>query len=166
MVKLGKQISIVALSIGLFSIAILSGFEALAAPTRAKAKAVARGNPAHTYLSTSVWRASECTKHENFQAFFFVNPAKVEVGSGTIGDGERLEILSAARNGNILEIRTRVCAPVGCNQTLEQYKIISQNQMQEWRFEGLLPNEAPNVVVLDGVASDGTAGRVFNRCGA
>ena len=119
---------------------------------------------AQSYLSGGVWRTSECGKQQGFQAFFFANPAKVEVGNGKIGEGERLEILSTTRTPNIVEVRTRVCAPIGCNQTFEQYKIINQNQMQEWRFEGLLPNEPPNVVVKEGIATDGSLGRVFNRC--
>lgn len=161
-----KNIRYILVASGICAFVTATSFNALATPARSKSKTKTAMNPAHVYLGNGVWRPSECSKTENFQAFFFRAPAKVEVGSGRIGDGEKLEILSTARNANIVEVRTRVCAPIGCNQTFEQYKIISQNQMQEWRFEGLLPNEAPNIVVENGVASDGTAGRIFNRCGA
>lgn len=135
-----------------------------------KTKALTKTTPstAQTFLQNGVWRVGECGKGENFQAFSFNNRGvpvnRVEVGSGALGDGERLEILRTNLANNIVEVQTRVCAPVGCNRTFEQYKIISNNQIQEWRFEGLLPNEPPNVVVANGVASDGTTGRIFNRC--
>ncbi len=145
------------------------GQEAVAAP-KSKAKIAspkkgkAAANPAQSFLSNSIWRASECGQNHGFQTFNFNNPQKVEVGNGKPGDGEMLDMIYLNRTGNIIEIKTKVCAPVGCNQTLEEYKILNQNQIQEWRFEGHLPNEAPNVVVANGVASDGSLGRVFNRC--
>lgn len=148
-----------------------NGQDAIAAP-KAKAKVVnakkakskAVSNPAHSYLSNSVWRTSDCGQYHGFQTFNFTAPQKVEVGNGRIGDGERLDIVYSNQSGNIIEIKTKVCAPVGCNQTLEEYKILNPNQIQEWRFEGHLPNEAPNIVVANGVATDGSAGRIFNRC--
>ena len=150
----------------IFGIGIFANIDAYAAP-RPKVKSTKKAatqNPAHLYLRNSVWRTSECGQSHGFQTFNFSNPHKVEVGNGKLGEGEKLYIVSSGRTGNIVEVKTRVCAPVGCNQTLEEYKVLNENQMQEWRFEGHLPNEAPNIVVANGVASDGSVGRVFNRC--
>lgn len=129
-----------------------------------KTKSKSTINVAQSYLGNSVWRAGECTKAHGFQTFSFGSFPKVEVGNGKPGEGEKLDMIYSNRLGNIIEIKTKVCAPVGCNQTLEEYKVLNQNQIQEWRFEGHLPNEAPNVVVANGVASDGSVGRIFNRC--
>jgi hypothetical protein len=123
-------------------------------------------NPAQAWLGQSVWRATSCDKKENFQTFSFTATPQVEVGSGKKGDGEKLELLRVGTSPDgMIEIETRVCAPVGCNQTVERYKKTSPNQMQEWHFEGRLPELQPYVLVRDGQAVDGSGpGRVFNRC--
>jgi hypothetical protein len=121
-----------------------------------------------SWLGTSVWRAGPCNASGNFQTFAFTPAApKVEVGSGRPGEGERLELLRiSALPDNLIQIETRVCAPVGCNQTVERYKKLDANTMQEWHFEGRLPDHVPYVIVANGVAVDGSGpGRVFNRCG-
>jgi hypothetical protein len=121
------------------------------------------------WLGSSVWRAGPCESAQNFQTFAFTASApKVEVGSGKPGEGERLELLRiSALEGDLIQIETRVCAPVGCNQTVERYKKLDANRMQEWHFEGRLPDHAPYVIVANGAATDGSGpGRVFNRCGA
>lgn len=122
-----------------------------------------------TWLGSSVWRAGPCDTAQNFQTFAFTPTAsKVEVGSGRRGDGEQLELLRIADlAGGLIQIETRVCAPVGCNQTIERYKKLDANTMQEWHFEGRLPNITPYVIVANGAAVDGSGpGRVFNRCRA
>lgn len=123
-------------------------------------------NPAQAWLGQSVWRATTCDKKENFQTFSFSQAPQVEVGSGKMGDGEKLELLRVGTSTDgLIEIETRVCAPVGCNQTVERYKKIGPNQMQEWHFEGRLPEHQPYVLVRDGQAVDGSGpGRLFNRC--
>jgi hypothetical protein len=123
-------------------------------------------NPAQAWLGQSVWRATTCDKKENFQTFSFTPSPQVEVGSGKKGDGEKLELLRVGTSPDgLIEIETRVCAPVGCNQTVERYKKTGPNQMQEWHFEGRLPELQPYVLVRDGQAVDGSGpGRIFNRC--
>lgn len=120
------------------------------------------------WLSSSVWRAGPCDSAQNFQSFSFTSQPKVEVGSGKPGEGERLELLRISTDPTgLIQVETRVCAPVGCNQTVERYKKLGPNQMQEWHFEGRLPDHVPYVIVQDGAALDGSGpGRVFNRCGA
>jgi hypothetical protein len=132
-----------------------------------KAKAVAPDTP-QAWLGTSIWRAGPCASAQNFQAFSFTAAPKVEVGSGKPGEGERLELLRISTDpSGLIQIETRVCAPVGCNQTIERYKKLGPDQMQEWHFEGRLPNITPYVIVANGAAVDGSGpGRVFNRCGA
>jgi hypothetical protein len=118
------------------------------------------------WLGSSVWRAGPCDTAQNFQTFSFSATPKVEVGSGKPGEGERLELLrvSSVEDG-LIQVETRVCAPVGCNQTVERYKKLDANQMQEWHFEGRLPDHVPYVIVANGAALDGSGpGRVFNRC--
>lgn len=119
------------------------------------------------WLGTSIWRAGPCDSAQNFQAFSFSDAPKVEVGSGKPGEGERLELLRISTDPTgLIQVETRVCAPVGCNQTVERYKKITDNQMQEWHFEGRLPGITPYVIVANGAAIDGSGpGRVFNRCG-
>jgi hypothetical protein len=140
-------------------------------PSIAKAKAKvqpAMPNTPQAWLGASIWRAGPCDTAQNFQAFSFTGAPKVEVGSGKPGDGERLELLRILTDPTgLIQVETRVCAPVGCNQTIERYKKLSDNQMQEWHFEGRLPNVTPYVIVANGAAVDGSGpGRVFNRCGA
>lgn len=119
------------------------------------------------FLSGGVWRVDGCERQDYFQAFDFkARPPIVEVGAGNLGDGEKVQILSVAQIGAKVEVRTTVCAPIGCNKTWEQYKILSEDMMQEWIFEGHLPNQAPNIVVKDGVAFDGSKGRIFKKCKA
>jgi hypothetical protein len=119
------------------------------------------------WLGASVWRAGPCNVQQNFQAFSFTPEPKVEVGSGKPGDGERLQLLRVSTDPTgLIQVETRVCAPVGCNQTIERYKKLNANQMQEWHFEGRLPDHVPYVIVANGAAVDGSGpGRVFNRCG-
>ncbi|OYU78184.1 MAG: hypothetical protein CFE32_02690 [Alphaproteobacteria bacterium PA3] len=123
-------------------------------------------NPAQAWLGQSIWRATSCDKKENFQTFSFTPTPQVEVGSGRKGEGEKLELLRVGTSTEgLIEIETRVCAPVGCNQTVERYKKIGPSQMQEWHFEGRLPEHQPYVLVRDGQAVDGSGpGRLFNRC--
>ncbi|MFY7760551.1 hypothetical protein [Aquidulcibacter sp.] len=123
-------------------------------------------NSAQAWLGQTVWRATTCDKKENFQTFSFSPTPQVEVGSGKKGDGEKLELLRVGTSTDgLIEIETRVCAPVGCNQTVERYKKTGPNQMQEWHFEGRLPEHQPYVLVRDGQAVDGSGpGRLFNRC--
>ena len=130
------------------------------------AGAATPANPAQAWLGQSVWRATTCDKKENFQTFSFTPSPQVEVGSGKKGDGEKLELLHVGTSPDgLIEIETRVCAPVGCNQTVERYKKTGPNQMQEWHFEGRLPELQPYVLVRDGQAVDGSGpGRIFNRC--
>ncbi|MEN9855727.1 MAG: hypothetical protein RL186_5 [Pseudomonadota bacterium] len=121
---------------------------------------------AKRWLANGMWRAGPCAQAQNFQRFEFGSAPIVEVGSGQRGEGERLELLgvSEARKGYI-DVQTRVCAPVGCNQTRETYKKLGKDQMQEWHFEGRLPDHAPYVLVTNGQATDGKGqGRIFNRC--
>jgi hypothetical protein len=138
-------------------------------PSRAMpvAKTVAANTP-QAWLGASIWRAGPCASAQNFQAFSFTAEPKVEVGSGKPGEGERLELLRISTDdAGLIQIETRVCAPVGCNQTIERYKKLGPDQMQEWHFEGRLPNITPYVIVANGAAVDGSGpGRVFNRCGA
>jgi hypothetical protein len=120
---------------------------------------------ADAFLSRGVWRAGACAGAQNFQAFKVGARKTVEVGAGKTGQGERLDVLRLARAGDMLEVETRVCAPVGCNRTFEQYRVLSPDTIQEWRFEGRLPDQPPYVLVADGRSTDGSgAGRVFNRC--
>lgn len=120
------------------------------------------------WLGASIWRAGPCASAENFQTFSFTATPKVEVGSGKPGQGERLELLGISTDPTgLIQVETRVCAPVGCNQTIERYKKLGPDQMQEWHFEGRLPGITPYVIVANGAALDGSGpGRVFNRCGA
>ncbi len=153
-------------------VTILSGVSAEAKPKkpaglRGGAAATATpANPAQAWLGQSVWRASSCDQKENFQTFSFTASPQVEVGSGKKGDGEKLELLHVGTSAEgLIEIETRVCAPVGCNQTVERYKKTGPNQMQEWHFEGRLPEHQPYVLVRDGQSVDGSGpGRLFNRC--
>ncbi|WP_395780498.1 hypothetical protein [Aquidulcibacter sp.] len=126
----------------------------------------APANPAQAWLGQSIWRATTCDKRENFQTFSFTPSPQVEVGSGKKGEGEKLELLRVGTSPDgLIEIETRVCAPVGCNQTVERYKKTGPDQMQEWHFEGRLPEHQPYVLVRDGQAVDGSGpGRIFNRC--
>jgi hypothetical protein len=120
---------------------------------------------ARAFLGAAVWRAGACDPSGNFQSFVFSPAASVEVGSGAPGQGERLELLRAARGGSQIEVETRVCAPVGCNRTVERYKVLDPNRIQEWHFEGRLPDQPPYVLVANGIATDGSGpGRVFHRC--
>jgi hypothetical protein len=125
-----------------------------------------RATTPQAWLGNSIWRAGPCDSTQNFQAFSFTTEPKVEVGSGKRGDGESLELLRISTDpAGLIQIETRVCAPVGCNQTVERYKKLGPNQMQEWHFEGRLPDHVPYVIVQDGAALDGSGpGRVFNRC--
>jgi hypothetical protein len=120
------------------------------------------------WLGSSVWRVGPCETAQNFQAFNFAAAPKVEVGAGKVGEGEQLDLLMVTTDPDgLIQIETRVCAPVGCNRTIERYKKLGPNQMQEWHFEGRLPNITPYVIVANGAAVDGSGpGRVFNRCGA
>ena len=123
-------------------------------------------NTPQSWLGNSVWRTGPCNEFQNFQTFTFSGQQKVEVGNGKPGDGERLELLRISTDAaGLIQIETRVCAPVGCNQTVERYKKLGPNQIQEWHFEGRLPDHVPYVIVANGAASDGSGpGRVFNRC--
>ena len=124
------------------------------------------GEQAQAWLGRAVWRAGACDRQENFQTFRFGDNPQVEVGSGRPGDGEALQVLRVGLSTDgLIEVETRVCAPVGCNQTVERYRRIGANQMQEWHFEGRLPDHVPYVLVRDGQAVDGSGpGRLFNRC--
>jgi hypothetical protein len=132
----------------------------LAAPKSAESRA------AQTWLSAAVWRAGPCSQTQNFQRFEFGKIPVVEVGNGGPGDGERLELLGVGEaSAGYIQVHTRVCAPVGCNQTREVYKKLDRNRMQEWHFEGRLPGHTPYVLVDKGVATDGSGpGRIFTRC--
>ncbi|MEY3235318.1 MAG: hypothetical protein RL230_2589 [Pseudomonadota bacterium] len=153
-------------------VAMLFGMPAEAKPKkpaglRGGTAAVATpANPAQAWLGQSVWRATSCDQKENFQTFSIGPTPQVEVGSGKKGDGEKLELLRVGSSPDgLIEIETRVCAPVGCNQTVERYKKTGPNQMQEWHFEGRLPELQPYVLVREGQAVDGSGpGRIFNRC--
>ena len=138
-----------------------------AAPSRTK-NPKQNTTTSQAWLGASVWRVGSCTSFQNFQTFSFTREPKVEVGNGKPGDGERLELLRASTDPTgLIQIETRVCAPVGCNQTMERYKKLGADQMQEWHFEGRLPDHVPYVIVANGAAVDGSGpGRVFNRCGA
>lgn len=116
------------------------------------------------YLARGIWRTGPCERAGNFQTFVFEPKGEVEVGSGSPGGGERLELVTAVRQGADIQVETRVCAPVGCNQTFEVYRVLDEGRMQEWRFEGRLPGQPPYVLVADGRATDGTPGRIFQRC--
>lgn len=122
--------------------------------------------PPQIWLGSSVWRPGPCETTQNFQAFSFMASPTIEVGSGKLGNGERFELLRVGKGqGGLIEIESRVCAPIGCNQTLERYKILNANQMQEWHFEGRLPHHTPHILVSEGTARDESGpGRVFNRC--
>jgi hypothetical protein len=138
-----------------------------ARPTRTAPKTALRAEiTPEAWLGTSVWRAGPCESLQNFQTFSFMTEPKVEVGNGKPGDGERLQLLRVSTDSTgLIQIETRVCAPVGCNQTIERYKKIGANQMQEWHFEGRLPDHVPYVIVANGTAVDGSGpGRIFNRC--
>ncbi|NJR20369.1 MAG: hypothetical protein HC777_02070 [Hyphomonadaceae bacterium] len=134
----------------------------------AKSKRSSSAASPQAWLGNSIWRAGPCESAQNFQTFAFsASASKVEVGSGKRGDGEELELLRIGEiAGGLIQIETRVCAPVGCNQTIERYKKLDANTMQEWHFEGRLPNIEPYVIVANGAALDGSGpGRVFHRCG-
>lgn len=137
-----------------------------ASPPPARPPAPAGGADVQRFLGTGVWRAGTCGREGNFQAFRFGPLPQVEVGLGQPGSGELLEMIAASRRADMVEVRTRVCAPVGCNQTYELYRVLGPDRLQEWRFEGRLPDRPPNIVVADGRASDGSAGRIFTRCPA
>jgi hypothetical protein len=148
----------------------LRGAQTDSAPaTKARSTPSRRGSvqTPQAWLSNSVWRAGPCDSAQNFQSFSFTSEPKVEVGAGKPGEGERLQLLRVSTDPTgLIQIETRVCAPVGCNQTIERYKKLGPNQMQEWHFEGRLPDHVPYVIVQDGAALDGSGpGRVFNRCG-
>lgn len=116
------------------------------------------------FLSHGVWRTSDCNQN-NFQFFSFTNNKPlVEVGYGKKGEGEKLDILNAQINKNILLIQTQVCAPIGCNHTFEEYKILSNDKITEWTFEGHLDEEPPNIVVKNGFDNNGNVGRTLVRC--
>jgi hypothetical protein len=126
---------------------------------------------ARAFLGEGVWRVVEktgaCEPAANFQAFVFTRPPSVEVGQGAPGTGETVQLLKADATDSFVSIETKVCAPVGCNHTIERYKVIDANTMQEWDFEGRLPGQAPYVLLEAGKApADGTEGRVFRRCDA
>jgi hypothetical protein len=142
--------------------ATLATLEPRIAPAASQMNDAALGR----FLGNGIWRAGACDGHGNFQAFK-LSEAQVEVGAGHAGEGEKLQILRVRRNGDTVEVETRVCAPepVGCNQTFEQYKVLGNDQLKEWHFEGRLPGMEPYVLVRDGRATDGTGeGRTFNRC--
>jgi hypothetical protein len=118
------------------------------------------------FIGTGIWRTGACEGHGNFQKFS-PDVARVEVGAGHPGEGEALQLLAARRTGDLVEVETRVCAPepIGCNQTFEQYKVLSDDRLQEWHFEGRLPGQEPYVLVATGRATDGSGeGRIFSRC--
>lgn len=122
---------------------------------------------ANKFLGNGVWRVDNCEEKDFFQAFNLSDKSpSVEVGAGVIGEGETLKVLSTSVVNGMIEVRTTVCAPIGCNKTWEQYKILGNDKMQEWNFEGHLPNQEPNVVVKEGVAFDGSQGRIFKKCKA
>ena len=138
-----------------------------AAPSKQK-KIISSTQQAINFLSSGVWRGENCDPQSNFQKFSFMNkqnpPNRVEVGFGELGSGEPLEIIKYDLKNQIIEVQTRVCAPVGCNQTFEQYKILGPDKMFEWTFEGHLPDQPPNIVVRNGVDKEGNSGRIFKRC--
>jgi hypothetical protein len=121
---------------------------------------------AANFLNQGVWRGENCEPESNFQKFSLNSnsPSFVEVGYGIVGEGEKLEIVKFASQNDILEIQTKVCAPIGCNQTFEQYKIINSNRLFELTFEGHLPDQPPNIVVQNGRDKQGNLGRFFTRC--
>jgi hypothetical protein len=133
-------------------------------PGQGRVPASAAPAALQSFLANGIWRAGACTARENFQTFRFGPTSSVEVGSGVPGEGEKLELLGVREVNGLVAVETRVCAPVGCNQTFEQYKRLDANRIQEWHFEGRLPNEAPYVLVSNGRATDGSQGRVFQRC--
>ena len=167
--SLRKMITCVGV-VGLWAGLALSAHAVTADGLRGRQAPAAKAQPvlntAQAWLGTSVWRASACDRQENFQTFRFQAPAKVEVGAGRPGEGERLELLRVETVADgLIQVETRVCAPVGCNQTVERYKKLDQNRFQEWHFEGRLPDHQPYVLVRDGQALDGSGpGRIFNRC--
>ncbi|MCU0881330.1 MAG: hypothetical protein MUF14_01530 [Hyphomonadaceae bacterium] len=138
-----------------------------AIPSRIPAGASQLGDAAFArFIGTGIWRAGACDGRGNFQKFSPAD-ARVEVGAGHPGEGEALQVLAARRSGDLVEVETRVCAPepIGCNQTFEQYKVLAEDRLQEWHFEGRLPGQEPYVLVRSGQASDGSgAGRIFTRC--
>lgn len=146
--------------------AIIFGAAVLNVSDASAAKAQIYTKNATDFLKTSVWRASDCDTEGNFQTFI-LTPSKqlVEVGAGKKGEGEQLQLLKVDVKAGFVDIETRVCAPVGCNHTVERYKIINQNTISEWDFTGYLPDNPPLVVLKDGIAqNDGSKGRIFNRC--
>lgn len=120
-------------------------------------------NEAKKYLGNDVWRADSC-KGDNFQHFQFNNSPNVEVGNGKLGDGEKVKLLRAEKINNLIEVETSVCAPIGCNKTFEQYKILDKNKVLEWHFEGRLPNEGGHVLVDNGHDNFKNPARTFYRC--
>lgn len=155
------------LSLNIAAIAIVSGLAINSLSISQTYAAKSKKKDLSTFLSGGVWRVDGCENKAFFQAFDLKsNPAIVEVGAGEMGEGEKLQILSTRFVNGMIEIRTTVCAPVGCNKTWEQYKVIGKDKMQEWNFEGHLPNQEPNVVVKNGIAFDGSKGRIFKKCKA
>ncbi len=158
----------ISMPIFLFIAPILFGaIDTKAAPNKQK-KSINSQQQAIDFLSKGVWRGEDCNPESNFQKFSFKNkqnpPNRVEVGFGELGSGEPLEIIKYDLKNQIIEVQTRVCAPVGCNQTFEQYKIIGPDKMFEWTFEGHLPDQPPNIVVRNGIDKEGNSGRYFKRC--
>jgi hypothetical protein len=156
------------MTILLFVAPILFGaIDLNAAPLKSK-KTINSQQQAIDFLSKGVWRGEDCNLESNFQKFRFKNVQSqlnsVEVGFGELGSGEPLEIIKYDLKNQIIEVQTRVCAPVGCNQTFEQYKIIGPDKMFEWTFEGHLPDQPPNIVVRNGIDKEGNSGRTFKRC--
>jgi hypothetical protein len=143
-------------------------FGATPSGLRGSVSEAASAQTPQAWLGSSVWRVGPCETAQNFQAFTFSAAPKVEVGSGKLGEGEQLDLLVVASDPDgLIQIETRVCAPVGCNRTIERYKKLGPNQIQEWHFEGRLPNITPYIIVANGAAVDGSGpGRVFNRCGS
>lgn len=171
----GETLTLAALGVLAFSAGLgLKAFADTPAGLRGTAEAQAAAaapapegaTAAQSFLAGGVWRPGPCEHTSNFQAFAFAPAGNaVEVGAGRPGEGERLELLRVARSGAMVEVETRVCAPVGCNQTFEQYRVLDADRIQEWRFEGRLPQQPPYVLVAEGAATDGSGpGRIFNRC--
>lgn len=146
---------------------LLGAINVNAVPLKPK-KAINSQQQAIDFLAKGVWRGEDCSTESNFQKFSFKNkqnpPNRVEVGFGELGSGEPLEIIKYDLKNQIIEVQTRVCAPVGCNQTFEQYKILGPDKMFEWTFEGHLPDQPPNIVVRNGIDKEGNSGRTFRRC--
>ncbi len=164
-----------------FTIALIFGFASLASACNSQTNEPNEKNgikgfnspptiviktDAKSYLNKGVWRVGNCDATLNFQKFEFAinNNAygKVIVGAGDYS--EDLELFHAEKKQDTIIVQTRVCAPVGCNKTYEEYKIINKDTMSEWHFEGRLPDQEPNLVISKGIDKDGNKGRIFNRC--